>query len=438
MILPVVVAGLVAGGPQQLVTGYTANNPVHLATDSGLGPVCDLAACTCDTVDLTAQQQLGVVTTPTNTDGYIFMLSFCSDIPVDALPSGCQSATDRSDHPAVVKYKANNASDCIEVGSNGCTDAGFGRSCGMSGEKTPGGVDITWAYQFGQRDTFRLSLTTGEAAAPGKVVSAWAVDNSSSWDGGDYLSYTASWAVLGEGKPAACSVSDCVCDGVDLSALEGGGTYHTPPDAQNYSFMFSICAEIPLKSLPAGCKTFASRPTAVKYLLHKPADCMEVGSLAGPVSRPCDAPGAKDCGMFGTKTTEGVRVTYEYQSAKENAFEISLTHGTEANPKYPVEEDCNEYRCTYVVSWAGLAKPEPGPGSPHTQPDTTTTVLLCVGGTLIQELLLRSDCCTPLIRQLFVRLLIDYNCVLSDTVGGSCGARRRRARACAHATQMLV
>ena len=146
------------------------------------GPPCDLAACTCDGVDLKGLQAKGVVEIPPDAEGYSYKLSVCNEIPSASLPTGCQQY---AEHPAIVKFKADNLADCIEVGSIGPCSQG---SCGMSGVKTPAGVDVTYTYTYGCENTFTLSLTSGTAATPGAVTS-------------NECSYTASWAALG---PSAC------------------------------------------------------------------------------------------------------------------------------------------------------------------------------------------------------------------------------------------
>jgi hypothetical protein len=79
---------------------------------------------------------------PTDTEGYAYKISMCTEIPNAQLPSGCQQY---AEHPSVVKYKANNPADCIEIGSIGpCTQVrGWCCPCelqltGFSTQTTPG------------------------------------------------------------------------------------------------------------------------------------------------------------------------------------------------------------------------------------------------------------------------------------------------------------
>jgi hypothetical protein len=80
---------------------------------------CDLAACMCDGVDLSKFKDK--IVSATGIDGYNYTISICDDLPNHTVPSGC----DRYDyHAAVVKWKAKDASDCIEIGSlANCTNS---------------------------------------------------------------------------------------------------------------------------------------------------------------------------------------------------------------------------------------------------------------------------------------------------------------------------
>jgi hypothetical protein len=83
----------------------------------------------------------------------------------------------------------------MQVGSLGPT-CGQG-TCGMAGEKTANGVDVTFTYTYGCLNSFTISLTGGSDPAPGAVTSTECV-------------YTTSWAGLssiGKGDAASGAVS---------------------------------------------------------------------------------------------------------------------------------------------------------------------------------------------------------------------------------------
>jgi hypothetical protein len=63
-------------------------------------------------VDLSGLQSMGTVSTPADAEGYSYKISFCTAITGADLPSGCASYAEK---PAVVKYKASNPADCIQV-----------------------------------------------------------------------------------------------------------------------------------------------------------------------------------------------------------------------------------------------------------------------------------------------------------------------------------
>jgi hypothetical protein len=143
------------------------------------GAACDLAACTCDGVDL-SDLKGKVFQAPTDSEGYAFKISICGEIPNAQLPSGCQQY---AEHPSVVKYKANNPADCIEIGSIGpCTQG----ACGMTGKATASGIDVMYTYTYGCKNTFVMALTHGHGQ-PGQVSS-------------NEYAYTVSWAALGGGR----------------------------------------------------------------------------------------------------------------------------------------------------------------------------------------------------------------------------------------------
>eukprot|EP01052_Picozoa_sp_SAG31_P002825 SAG31_NODE_102_length_25175_cov_10.778553_17_plen_208_part_00 len=137
---------------------------------------CDLAGCTCDGVDLSGMKGK-VYQAPPDSEGYAYKISMCSEIPAETLPTGCQQY---AEHPAVVKYKANNPADCIEIGSIGPCSQG---ECGMAGAKTANGITVTYTYTYGCKNTFAISLTAGSDPAPGPVTS-------------DECAYSVAWAGL--------------------------------------------------------------------------------------------------------------------------------------------------------------------------------------------------------------------------------------------------
>jgi hypothetical protein len=161
------------------------------------GAPCDLAACACGGVSLAGLKARGVVEFGPDGEGYSYKLSFCGEIPAASLPTGCQNTPPPgvSLYPATVKFKADNLADCIEVGSVGPCSQG---SCGMTGVKTPTGVDVTYTYTYGCTNTFSISLSPGNAAAPGAVTS-------------NGCSYSTTWSALGP-PPAQvrCVNNTCV------------------------------------------------------------------------------------------------------------------------------------------------------------------------------------------------------------------------------------
>eukprot|EP01051_Picozoa_sp_SAG22_P000466 SAG22_NODE_13_length_33548_cov_57.167773_18_plen_2478_part_00 len=123
---------------------------------------CDLAECICDGVDLSGFEG-NVFQAPTDSEGYAYMISICSEIPTAELPTGCQQY---AEHPAVVKYKANNPADCIEIGSVGPCSQG---ACGMAGASTSAGVTVTYTYTYGCKNTFSLTLSDTVVSPVGVV-----------------------------------------------------------------------------------------------------------------------------------------------------------------------------------------------------------------------------------------------------------------------------
>jgi hypothetical protein len=127
------------------------NNSTRAATTSAAGGACDLSKCQCDGVSLAALQG-HVYSTPPDDEGYSYKMSFCDTLSAAELPSGCQQYAEA---PAVVKYKASNPADCIEIGSTGPCAQG---ECGMTGQKSAQGIDVTYTYTYGCVNRFTLHL----------------------------------------------------------------------------------------------------------------------------------------------------------------------------------------------------------------------------------------------------------------------------------------
>ena len=64
------------------------------------------------------------------------------------------------------------------------------------------------------------------------------------------------------GQP--CSLSSCSCAGYCF-ADQKLKVFDTAPDADGYSYKFSMCAVLQEKDLPLGCKNYAEDATAVRY-----------------------------------------------------------------------------------------------------------------------------------------------------------------------------
>ena len=176
-------AALVAIGLAMTVQ-WGDSSAAQTAHESSLpGDLCDLKKCTCAGVDLSKFKDR-VFRAPTDAEGYTYSLALCGEIPKASLPSGCQQY---AEHPAVVKYKADNPADCIEIGSIGPCSQG---ECGMTGEKNADGVTVKYTYTYGCKNTFTLTMTEGSATAPGQVTS-------------NECSYSASWRGLGPPPPPA-------------------------------------------------------------------------------------------------------------------------------------------------------------------------------------------------------------------------------------------
>lgn len=145
----------------------------------------------------------------------------------------------------------------------------------------------------------------------------------------------------------------CSCDGYDLSAAKGQ-VIRTAPDSDGYTFVFSICAEIPREALPRGCKGLVDNPAALAYRHDNPEDCRQVGGLG-----PCDEGEAGPCGMFGAydsgsgATDEMLTLSYKYSLGCNNTFVVELRDGDEPRPASAVVQGSSAL-CDYTVPWPGM------------------------------------------------------------------------------------
>ena len=120
--------------------------------------------CMCGSTDL-SEFRGREIRTPADSDGYRYMFRMCEDITTAQLPEGCQPASGIPPlpHPAVVKWKDDTPMDCTMLGTFGpCT----GVACGMTYQPAANGVAVTWQYEYGCYNTFRVFLTEGHQAAP--------------------------------------------------------------------------------------------------------------------------------------------------------------------------------------------------------------------------------------------------------------------------------
>ena len=187
-------------------------------------------------------------------------------------------------------------------------------------------------------------------------------------------------------QPSECDVAACTCAGVNLKGMQHKLDKTTTADTQGYSYMISICGDIPAKSLPEGCKD-AEHPAVVKYKMEDPTDCLEIGS-----NGPCKTPGVDGepaCGMTGMKTAAGVDLTWAYKGGAEyclDHFMLSLTTGDGSQPLGPVSSshqpgDRADQNCSYSAAWAALPKADDG--SKHQWKPTAELIGACVGGTVL-------------------------------------------------------
>ena len=130
-----------------------------------LGETC--IGCMCGKVDLSSFSGREFHT-QADDDGYVYMFQMCEEIPSHRLPEGClpQPGAPALPHPAVVKFKDNNPLDCELVGSFGPCEGGI--DCGMTYLPPSDGkaFSVTWRYQYGCEDTFRIFLTHGHQTQP--------------------------------------------------------------------------------------------------------------------------------------------------------------------------------------------------------------------------------------------------------------------------------
>ena len=129
-----------------------------------VGAACDPQACSCGATDLSPYQGR-VYRTPADADGYMYMYKLCDSLTTAEMPIGCTTpGLPAFPAPAVVKYKDNDPLDCTLVGSNGpCHD---GATCGMTYRARGTELQVTWQFQHGCTNTFRVSLIPGSSTNP--------------------------------------------------------------------------------------------------------------------------------------------------------------------------------------------------------------------------------------------------------------------------------
>jgi len=195
------------------------------------GSTCDLSTCECDGVSLSSLRGK-TYHPPVDAEGYAYMISVCDEIPKDELPSGCQQY---AEHPAVVKYKADNPADCIEIGAVGPCSQG---ECGMTGTAQPhGGLELVYTYTYGCKNTFTLTMTPASAATLGQVTS-------------NECSYTATWAGLGPPPPpatvplAAASNTDVAPPSATSFPADCDVAVHLGSDCSDHALVTTKCQTI--------------------------------------------------------------------------------------------------------------------------------------------------------------------------------------------------
>lgn len=140
--------------------------------EAQLGPIPPLGerchGCKCGDLDLRSYANREFRTTADD-HGYIYMFQMCDEIPETRLPEGCRPIAGTSlPHPAVIKYKDDNRLDCSLVGSFGpCDD----KDCSMTYLPASDGkpFSVTWRYQYGCENTFRIYLEDGKQTQPGEA-----------------------------------------------------------------------------------------------------------------------------------------------------------------------------------------------------------------------------------------------------------------------------
>ena len=123
--------------------------------------------CHCGDTDLSPYRNREF-RTPADADGYIFLFQMCDPLTEAQLPGGCTTpGIPAFPAPAVVKYKDNNPLDCELIGSFGpCPDHAAADTCGMTYQPGTNGLAVTWQYEYGCTNTFRIFLGPGHETKP--------------------------------------------------------------------------------------------------------------------------------------------------------------------------------------------------------------------------------------------------------------------------------
>lgn len=162
-----------------------------------------------------------------------------------------------------------------------------------------------------------------------------------------------------DGKTQGCS-----CDGFDLSHAKGQ-VVRTGVDSEGYTFLFSICTEIPREALPQGCKDFADKPTALRYRHSDPSDCTQIGSLGA-----CDAGEHGPCGVFGSYDagsvpgTETLNLSYQYPFGCNNTLTVAINDGLQRMPNSAPRSVSGAGTCDFKLQWPALPL-QPRPAVPR-------------------------------------------------------------------------
>jgi hypothetical protein len=133
------------------------------------GPACDPLHCECGGLDL-SQFKGRVFEMPPDAGGSRVRFKMCENLTTAELPAGCRA--DELQSPASVLYNSSDETVCRQIGSFGpCWDS-FGPEhiqCGMTfnDSRADGGeLLVTWQFESGCINTFRVALSAGEAKAP--------------------------------------------------------------------------------------------------------------------------------------------------------------------------------------------------------------------------------------------------------------------------------